>query len=375
MDEPGAAGWGNPLSWRIADRCLAIALLMVGSNTIVLVTTLAGGWPFLPFPAREASALPVAEAIVTGAWGLLALGAWRGHRRDSQGRLLAAVTVALYATTLAAFTLVTGPFAAPGWSAMLGGAVIGYVLFPRWLALVGLTWYVVLVVGMSIVLADRTWPALDAIAPAWAFADLDHAEVVRRAVGSLALSALTFTVIAYVVDRWRDREARYLRLAETDALTGLTNRRHFLELAGRELARSRRYGSPMSLVLVDLDHFKRVNDRHGHLAGDQVLTSAARALASGLREIDVIARHGGEEFAILLPETDVEGAREVAERTCRRLAETITVVDGDEIRITASMGVASTVGGAATLDDLLGRADRAMYGAKRAGRDRVEVAA
>jgi diguanylate cyclase (GGDEF)-like protein len=348
---------------------------MVASNAIVLASTLAGGWPFLPFPARQASALPTAEGVVTGAWGLVALGAWRSRRQDSPGGFLAIVTVVLYATTLAAFTLVTGPFAAAGWIAMVGGAVIGYVLFPRWLALSGFAWYVAIVVGMSIILSDRSWPALDAIAPAWAFADLDHAEVVRRATGSLALSALTFSVIAYVVDRWRDREARYLRLAETDALTGLTNRRHFLELAARELARSRRYGSPMSLVLVDLDHFKRVNDKYGHLVGDQVLTAAARALASGLREIDVIARHGGEEFAILLPETDLNGAREVAERSCRRLAEAVTLVDGAEIRITASMGVASATGGAASLDDLLGRADRAMYGAKRAGRDRVEVAA
>jgi diguanylate cyclase (GGDEF)-like protein len=375
VDEPGAAGWGNPLSWRVADRCLAIGIIMVASNAIVLAATLAGGWPFLPFPAREASALPTAEAIITGAWGLVALGAWRSRRLESPGTFLAIVTVVLYATTLAAFTLVTGPFAAAGWIAMVGGAVVGYVLFPRWLALSGFAWYVAIVVGMSIVLSDRSWPALDAIAPAWAFADLDHAEVVRRATGSLALSALTFSVIAYVVDRWRDREARYLRLAETDALTGLTNRRHFLELAARELARSRRYGSPMSLVLVDLDHFKRVNDKYGHLVGDQVLTAAAHALASGLREIDVIARHGGEEFAVLLPETDLAGAREVAERSCRRLAEAVTIVDGTEVRITASMGVASATAGAASLDDLLGRADRAMYGAKRAGRDRVEVAA
>jgi diguanylate cyclase (GGDEF)-like protein len=375
VDEPGAAGWGNPLSWRVADRCLAISLIMVVSNAIVLVATLAGGWPFLPFPARQASALPTAEAVVTGAWGVLALASWRGRRDESPGGTLAVLTVLLYATTLAAFTLVTGPFEAAGWIAMVGGAVVGYVLFPRWLALSGLGVYVALVVGMSIVLADHSWPSLDAIAPAWAFADLDTGEVVRRATVSLALSALTFSVIAYVVDRWRDREARYLRLAETDALTGLTNRRHFLELAARELARSRRYGSPMALVLVDLDHFKRVNDRYGHLAGDQVLTAAARALASGLREIDVIARHGGEEFAILLPETDLTGAREVAERSCRRLAETVTTVEGDEVRITASMGVASVTGGAATLDELLGRADRAMYGAKRAGRDRVEVAA
>ncbi|HTJ42770.1 MAG TPA: GGDEF domain-containing protein, partial [Kofleriaceae bacterium] len=314
---------------------------------------------------------------VTGAWVLVALGAWRSRRHDSPGGFLAIVTVTLYCTTLASFTLVTGPFAAAGWIAMVGGAVVGYVLFPRWLALAGCAWYVLLVVGLSIILGDHDWPALDTIAPAYAYAHLDRDEVIRQATGSLALSVLTFSVIAYVVDRWRDREARVMRLAETDALTSLTNRRRFLEIAERELARSRRYKSPLALILIDLDHFKNVNDRFGHLAGDQVLIAAAKALAGGLRDVDVIARHGGEEFAILLPETDLAGGREVAERSGRRLAETTILVDNSEpVHVTASMGVAATGGDRAmSLDDLLRRADAALYVAKRGGRDRVETAA
>jgi diguanylate cyclase (GGDEF)-like protein len=365
------------LSWRVADRCFAIALLMVGTNSSVLGITLAGGWPLLPFPAREASALPAAEAVVTGVWIVLALISWRARRGEGAGAVLGVVTVWWYATTLAGFALITGPFAAAGWIAMVGGAVVGYVLFSRWLALAGCAWFLVLDIGLAIVLGGHRWPPLDAIAPAWAYAHLDADEVLREATASLGLSVLTFGVIAYVVDRWRDRESRYQRLASTDALTGLTNRRSFLEIAERELARSRRYGSPLALVLVDLDHFKHVNDRFGHLAGDQVLIGAAHALAGGLRDVDVIARHGGEEFAILLPQTELAGAREVAERSARKLAETTILVDSTEpVHVTASMGVASTAGSRATsLDDLLRRADAALYAAKRAGRDRVEVAA
>jgi diguanylate cyclase (GGDEF)-like protein len=373
VEEPRVAGLGNPLSWRAADRCFAIALLMTAANAIVLASTLAGGWPFLPFPARAAPDLPAAEAVVTGAWLVTAGVALVARRGEGGGGVLVGVTVWLYATTLAAFTLISGPFAAPGWIAMVGGAVVGYVLFPRWLALAGAGWYGLLVIGLAAVLGAHAWTPLDGFAPASAYAELDRGSVLRSAAAAVALSALTFSVIAWVVDRWRDREARYQRLASTDALTGLTNRRVFLEQATRELARSRRYGSPLALILVDLDHFKLVNDRHGHLAGDDVLIHAARTLAGELRDVDVIARHGGEEFAILLPETDAAGAAGVAERSRRRLAETSVAIDGVAVRVTASMGVASGVG-AGTLDELLRRADAALYRAKDAGRDRVEVA-
>jgi diguanylate cyclase (GGDEF)-like protein len=214
------------------------------------------------------------------------------------------------------------------------------------------------------------------LVPADAYLWLDGATVARRAAASLALFALTFLIIAWIVDRWRDREARYQRLASIDFLTGLTNRRRFLELAGTELARSRRYGSNMALIIADLDHFKRINDEHGHLIGDQALAHAARVLAGAIRDVDTIARHGGEEFAILLPMTDEAGAAEVAERCTRRLADTPLIADGiGPIRITASMGVAACAGGSCgSVDELLRAADAALYRAKQGGRDRVELA-
>jgi diguanylate cyclase (GGDEF)-like protein len=366
---------GNPLQWHTADRCLAIALIMLGSTALVLLSTLlAGGWPFLPFPAGEAPRLPLAEAIALACWLGLGAAALRSRRREDGGEVLAVLTVALFVITLAAFTLVIGPFASPGWIAFLGGSVTGYVLFARWLSITGIALYSVLVIGGAAILGGGAVPTT--LAPAYAFEGLDAETVTRRGAATIGLFALTFSVIVFVVDRWRAREAGYQRLASVDALTGLTNRRHFHEIAERELPRARRYDTPLALILVDLDHFKLINDAHGHLVGDRALVHAATLLASALRETDVIARHGGEEFAVLLPMTDRDGAAEVAERCRRRLADTPLVTDGaGPIKVTASFGVTGCAGSrCGSLDDLLREADAALYRAKHAGRDRVEIA-
>jgi diguanylate cyclase (GGDEF)-like protein len=363
-------GLGNPLSWRMADRCFAIALILTFANVVVLVSTLSGGWPFLPYPARLGPDLPWTECVSIGLWAALA-GACKVAK--NAGVALAAVTVFLYAVTLAGFTLAVGPFAAPGWIAYLGGAVVGYVLFPRWLALGGIVLYQILVIAGAYALGAGHVPTQ--FGPAYVFAGLDPHTVTRDAAASLALFALTFSVIAFIVDRWRAREAGYERLASTDALTGLTNRRRFMEVAAQELARARRYGSSLALIVIDLDHFKRINDQHGHLVGDQALVHAARVLASSVRDVDVIARHGGEEFAVLLPMTDAKGAAEVAERCIRRLDDSPLILDGvGPIRVTASMGVAACEGPfCKDVDGLLKVADAALYQAKEAGRDRVIV--
>ena len=153
------------------------------------------------------------------------------------------------------------------------------------------------------------------------------------------------------------------------------NRREFVATFERELARSNRYGQPLSVVIVDLDHFKKINDRHGHLAGDAVLMAASGMLGQELRAEDSLARYGGEEFVLLLPATDGEGARAVAERCRARLASTPIVADGASVSLTASFGVASRApGDAARAEELLRIADDALYRAKKAGRNRVVAA-
>lgn len=351
------------------DRCYAIAILMVASTALIGVSSIAGGWPFLSYPAARFPLLLPAHVVAIACWGGLAIAARLRRGHEGSGLGFAIATTALYALTLAAFTLVTGPFASPGWISYLGGAVVGYVMFPRWVVMAGMVVYVVLVCAGALV-----QPTL--LGPPELYAGLDVAMVTRRLVSSLSVFGLTFVVIAWIADRWRDREAKYHRLASVDSLTGLTNRRRFFNLAAQELARSRRYGSALAIVLVDLDHFKRINDQYGHLVGDRALAHAAGILAREGRDVDVIARYGGEEFAILLPMTNTSGAKEMAERCARQLAAAPLQVDGmAPIRITASMGVACAEGHSrVAIEELLRAADEALYRAKNAGRDRVEVA-
>ena len=164
-------------------------------------------------------------------------------------------------------------------------------------------------------------------------------------------------------------ESRWM--ATTDALTGLLNRRAFLESTGREVARTRRYGDKLSVILLDVDHFKHINDKRGHAAGDMVLSAMGRLLNQALRTCDIVARWGGEEFVLVLPSTGIEGGEQTAERV-RELLEGANIKDGngDVIPVTASFGVASYMAGE-NLEQVIDRADRAMYLAKSGGRNRV----
>ncbi len=162
------------------------------------------------------------------------------------------------------------------------------------------------------------------------------------------------------------------RLATRDALTGLLNRREFDRLLAEETERAKRFGRPLALVLLDLDLFKSVNDTHGHPAGDAVLRAAADRLAAELRVVDRLARFGGEEFAVLLPETPPAGALDMAERLVAAMRRAPVVLpDGTSLAQRVSAGAASLPAHAANAADLVRAADRALYAAKHAGRDRA----
>jgi diguanylate cyclase (GGDEF)-like protein len=166
------------------------------------------------------------------------------------------------------------------------------------------------------------------------------------------------------------------RQAVTDELTGLANARAFRSILDREIERSRRFQSPLGLVMVDLDDFKQVNDRHGHQQGDEVLASVAAVLRDFSRDIDAPARYGGEELAVVLPQTDSDGAALLAERM-REAVERLRVPSvggGTPLRVTASFGVASLPESAGDREELVAAADAALYTAKRGGKNRVERA-
>ncbi|MBI1175466.1 MAG: diguanylate cyclase [Sideroxydans sp.] len=173
----------------------------------------------------------------------------------------------------------------------------------------------------------------------------------------------------------RKLEQELVRQAKTDPLTGVSNRRHFIEMAEQEILRARRYGKPLSVLMLDLDEFKLINDRYGHQAGDGVLCKVCDIYRLTLRVVDIVGRMGGEEFAILLPETNAEKAVEVAERLRQDIAHTAIPMGGDEVlHITASIGICTLGPEGDDIDVLLNRADQAMYQVKRSGRNRVEVA-
>ena len=158
-----------------------------------------------------------------------------------------------------------------------------------------------------------------------------------------------------------------------DALTGLYNRRFLEESLRRELIAAERHGYPVSVIMADLDHFKLVNDRHGHAAGDEVLRRFGDLMKRGSRGSDICCRYGGEEFLIVLPQMAEKVALERAEQLCRATAAAPFLHGESQISVTSSFGVATFPGAARTGDDLIAAADRALYAAKAAGRNRVEV--
>ena len=169
----------------------------------------------------------------------------------------------------------------------------------------------------------------------------------------------------------REASEKYRQAMDCDYLTGIANRRAFFEAFDRELERSRRLPRPIVLLLFDADHFKAINDRHGHPAGDAVLVHLATSLVAAFRPSDLVARIGGEEFAVLLPSTSVAVAHELAARFCQRLAGAAVQVDGVPIACTVSGGMALADDGAPSPDQLLRRADQALYAAKAQGRNRI----
>jgi diguanylate cyclase (GGDEF)-like protein len=163
------------------------------------------------------------------------------------------------------------------------------------------------------------------------------------------------------------------QLAITDALTGIFNRRHLFELGGREFLRARRFNRPLAAMMIDIDHFKTVNDTYGHDTGDEVLRKLCQLIKRNVREVDIISRYGGEEFAIILPEADLTAAREIAERLRRAVEQMLGDSNSRLPRITISLGITAMRADTPNLENLIHMADIALYAAKNAGRNRVST--
>jgi len=170
----------------------------------------------------------------------------------------------------------------------------------------------------------------------------------------------------------KEIEDRLREAAMRDPLTGVYNRRHFYDAGRRELERARRYDRPVSIAMLDADHFKEKNDRHGHGVGDEILVALAHTMKGGLRQSDMMARYGGEEFVVLFPETDLDEAERVTERLRASIAASPVPTAAGPVAVTVSAGVVGWARGEESLESFIGRADRALYEAKGLGRDRVQ---
>jgi diguanylate cyclase (GGDEF)-like protein len=212
----------------------------------------------------------------------------------------------------------------------------------------------------------RSWPAARITAIASSLAGL-AVQTYRPSINdawNAGAHAAIFLFVGFVVAQLRSSLREEHQMARTDDLTGVANSRSFLEAATLELARQRRYGHPMSLVFLDCDNFKRVNDFYGHAKGDELLRRAALTITQTLREVDVVARFGGDEFAILLPESEQRAAAAVV----RKLRNSLRLV-GDQYNVTFSIGIVTFLQPADSVEQMLNAADKVMYDVKRTGKN------
>lgn len=311
--------------------------------------------------------------IAAGTLLQLGTGAWLWPRRRSPEPVFGAALALALTITLVFFVVMIGfgAFTSGANLIPVGLLAIGLHLFERRVVVITFATCLVLMLGADILLAAgryRYAPALTDAAfhggepSAW----WGYWRTWLFYIGTTILASLPLTLFHQL-----DRQRRQLEtMSRTDGLTGLSNRSHFMERLDTEILRARRYGRHFCVVLADADHFKKVNDSHGHHAGDEVLRQIGRILGSGVRiPNDVAARLGGEEFALLLPETTVEQAQGVCERIARQLREHEFGRYGERYRVSISMGVVEGLSQEA--EALMRIADRNLYVAKAGGRDRV----
>jgi diguanylate cyclase (GGDEF)-like protein len=270
-----------------------------------------------------------------------------------------------------------GPYTSAFVMLVLIGPVLGFLIFPLRPVGLGLASFALLLVASTIAERLELIPYAPLLATPPLVDGRPHYTWILSVGGiPLLASALILGIFAYVTTQWRDREQLLKDLCRTDYLTVLHNRRSFMERATIEFSRAKRFRKSLAVVILDLDHFKRVNDRFGHGTGDEVLRRVAKLLADQVRRHDIVARYGGEEFSLLLAETDGEQARIMADRCREDIEEARLIVDGVPVAVTASVGIAAyPCEGVARVEQLIDLADSALYLAKKSGRNRVSLAA
>jgi diguanylate cyclase (GGDEF)-like protein len=371
---------GNPLEWYTVDKGILVCLVMVPMLlSYVLYWHMAldhttDGELFVFSEVEKHLQLlwtVVFAGLATCLLGLLI----RRHSPDST--LFKHLSVQVYAIGMSLVGYRIGSLSVVVGVVLTGSPMIYYILFDRGAVLGAIASAALIIFGSAF-----------ASAAGW----IDYAPVLANDAGggehslfwvsSMLLlfvvpqMVVLFAIGAYVVRQWRRREQEVKRLSIQDPLTGIANRRHILDELDRELARAHREGSDFALFMMDLDDFKKINDRHGHPTGDKALVTATEIIGRTLRRADRIGRYGGEEFLVLLPGSDIQAALEVAERCRARLNETEVVTNGKTLSLSASFGVSAFRGGEQqpTAQTMIHDADAALYRAKKGGRNQVASA-
>jgi diguanylate cyclase (GGDEF)-like protein len=200
----------------------------------------------------------------------------------------------------------------------------------------------------------------------------DEGESAQAMLMNRGMAIVVVLAIAFLLNRVTHSEQRLIRISTTDPLTGIFNRRHFMAMLAREQHRAERYKTGFSVLMLDIDHFKKINDTHGHPIGDEAIKAMAAAASKHLRPTDMIGRFGGEEFVVMLPHTDESGAVVAAERIRESVANVVVPAGTQDVRFTVSIG-AATYARKTTAEQMIECADKALYAAKTGGRNQVCV--
>jgi diguanylate cyclase (GGDEF)-like protein len=341
-----------------------VALLLYLDKTQVLVDR-----------AALVAAIPPLVVVMGGGVLVTLLGLWL-RRRTPEADWFLYLAAFCYSASQIWGGYMVGPLSFVVGIVMTGAPLVGFILLPRRVTLVSTVFAFLVIMAINLATAYDLLPYAPILKSPQ---DGDSALLWTHSQFFLAAPHLLtiMTLAALILGQWRKREQAVLQQSLTDALTGVHNRRSILDLLDTELARNRRHTGACAVLLLDLDHFKRINDTWGHPTGDRVLREAAQALKACIRQSDEIGRFGGEEFLLLLPDTTPEGALQLAERCRAALAAlTVTADNGERVPVSGSFGLACNAGATNAPTELLVRlADDALYAAKQAGRNRVVAAA
>jgi diguanylate cyclase (GGDEF)-like protein len=368
---------GSPFGWNARDRSLYVQFLTVLLMVIVSFSfAVLDGWPFLLERPVDDAALRTTTALAIGAllfWIGVYACTWRWYvRRKAKFSWLLFWTIATHIITGTAVCYAIGPYTAASGLIMVAALLLGMVLLERrslWIAVIG--WFTSMF-AMHFASKAGVLPFLSLFE-----ASLEQTDLARVAAEHAVAAALIYIPLAVIMDHligvWRQDERSLYEAAQFDSLTGAYTRGFAMAVMHRALAKARADSTPLGVLMLDLDHFKRINDAHGHARGDLVLAATTRAVQSTLRAGDIVGRFGGEEFVLLLPGADLAQAVGAAER-CRAAVAKMEIADAPYLSVTASVGVAAFPNHGDDLDALLKASDRAMYAAKANGRNRIEMA-